>query len=146
MIFSKECSPVMCRMLLRSTAAPHLSGGTHPVPAFLFCAVQRFVGMLKNIRHIVIMSARNEPYRAGYRQFGMLAKPDSVDRFTHFFAKRFGTFKRSPDDKTKFIAAVPDQRILVVKLFFKNIYKDYFALRIKNYISSNLYEIRKELR
>lgn len=55
--------------------------------------------------------------------------------YTRMSMERFGAFKVW---KHKFKVAM--------ELFFKNIYKDYFALRIKNYISSNLYEIRKELR
>ena len=55
--------------------------------------------------------------------------------YTKLSMERFGTFKVW---KHKFKVAK--------ELFFKNIYEDYFDLRIKNYISSNLYEIRKELR
>lgn len=55
--------------------------------------------------------------------------------YTKMSMERFGTFKVW---KHKFKVAK--------ELFFKNIYKDYFALRIKNYINSNLYEIRRELR
>lgn len=55
--------------------------------------------------------------------------------YTKMSMERFGTFKVW---KHKFKVAK--------ELFFKNIYKDYFALRIKNYITSNLYEIRKELK
>lgn len=55
--------------------------------------------------------------------------------YTNMSMERFGTFKVW---KHKFK--------VVTELFFKNIYKDYFALRIKNYISSNLYEIKRELR
>lgn len=55
--------------------------------------------------------------------------------YTKMSMEKFGTFKIW---KHKFKVAK--------ELFFKNIYKDYFALGIKNYINSNLYEIRKELR
>lgn len=55
--------------------------------------------------------------------------------YTKMSMERFGAFKVW---KHKFKVAK--------ELFFKSIYEDYFDLRIKNYISSNLYEIRKELR
>ena len=55
--------------------------------------------------------------------------------YTKMSMERFGTFKVW---KHKFKVAK--------ELFFKNIYEDYFVLRIKNYINSNLYEVRKELK
>lgn len=55
--------------------------------------------------------------------------------YTKMSMEKFGTFKVW---KHKFKVAK--------ELLFKNIYKDYFALRIKSYINSNLYEIKKELR
>lgn len=55
--------------------------------------------------------------------------------YTRMSMERFGAFKVW---KHKFKVAK--------ELFFKSIYEDYFDLRIKNYISSNLYEARKELK
>ena len=55
--------------------------------------------------------------------------------YTKLSMERFGTFKVW---KHKFKVAK--------ELLFKNIYEDYFALRIKNYINSKLYEVRKELK
>lgn len=54
--------------------------------------------------------------------------------YTKMSMERFGTFK------------VWKHKIKVAKeLWFQNFYKDYFGSRIKAYINSNLYEIRKEL-
>lgn len=54
--------------------------------------------------------------------------------YTKMSMERFGAFK------------VWRHKFKVAKeLWLQNFYKDYFASRIKRYINSNLYEIRKEL-